>query len=285
MIKTLRAIGYPRVSGTVQGENGYSLGDQVAAIEGYCTNGGIQLVAHFREVGSAKDMGNRPSYLAALDFLYRDNADVMVVTNLDRHSRSLLDSELVKRELAKHGKRLISIQEQFLTPIGGLTDDDDFIEGALQHRMVDAEQERKRIYKRCWRGRTRKANQGGWMGHRPPYEYDVVQGELARNEERWRYVRHLFRISKLKRRNGRKLFSWRALAAYMNGENNLIDPATGQRGRRFPAEKERVTQRKRLTPYIRKREGLWDTTTCRRMVLEMASGKRFEWQQSRNIVA
>lgn len=273
----LRAIGYPRVSGTVQGESGYSLGDQVKVIEEYCARNDIELVAHFREVESAATVNKRPGFKAALQTLYRTQVDILLVTNLDRHSRSMLDFEIIKRAMARHGKRIVSIQEQYLTPLAGVMPDDDYLEAVLQHRMVDAESERKRIYKRCWRGRSRKVEEGGWKGHRPPYEYDVVQGELVQNTERWRIVRHMVRLRSLKKANGRPLFSWDALAQYFNGDNNMVDPVSGQRGRRFPVSTDKMTVKKRLTPYKVPRLGLWYGATCRRIVLEVTSGARDRW--------
>ena len=114
----MKAVGYPRVSTYSQHTKGYSLEDQVSQIETFCKEKGIELVAHFMERESAATIRERPSFKAALKFLHNSpDVEAIIITNLDRFSRSVLDSEIVRKSLERKGKRLISIQEQYLTPM------------------------------------------------------------------------------------------------------------------------------------------------------------------------
>lgn len=240
----MRAIGYPRVSTHGQERNGYSLEQQVSSIERFCHSKGIELTAHFMEQESAATIRNRPSFKAAMRHVFNSpDIDAIIVTNLDRFSRSVLDAELVRQAFEKRGKKLISIQEQHLTPLVASEDsDEDYLLAARQHRMVEAEQERKRTRKRLVIGKRQKSQGGGWIGFRPPFEYDVIQGELVYNMERARVIRHMFRIRKYIG------LSYRQIAAYMNGRNGLMNP-DGTRGRIFlPPAIARQPVRKRRTP-------------------------------------
>lgn len=246
----MKAVGYPRVSTGSQEVNGFSLDDQVNSIERFCKDNGIQLIAHFMEQESAATIRNRPSFKAAMRFVLKSpDVDALIVSNLDRFSRSVLDAELVRGALAKHGKKLISVQEQHLTPMGDRSEDD-YMEAALQHRMVEAEQERKRIRRRNLRGKKQKVQNGGWVGFRPPFEYDVIQSELVLNPERAKTVRLISRL----RRVG---MTFVEIADYLNGANRWE--------RKWSPPHARAPQKKRLKP-LRLGTGQWTKYNVRNIV-------------------
>lgn len=244
----MKAVGYPRVSTHAQDNKGYSLDDQVQAIESFCKQQGIDLVAHFMEVESAETVRDRPSFKAALRYLYNDpSVEAIVINNLDRYSRSVMDDEIIKRGLAKRGKRLLSVQELYLTPIAEIDPEhEEYLYSARQHRMVEAEAERKRIKRRVLNGKEGKMVAGGWIGFRPPYEYDVFQGELVINPERARWTRHMRRL--------RKYLGWtfKRIAIYMN----QIE---------VPPPHARPMVRKRMTPKV-KGVGAWTLSSVRNIL-------------------
>lgn len=256
----MKAIGYGRASGYGQESRGYSLEDQRAGIELFCKQNGIELVDFFIETESAATIKARPVFKTALRAVYNDSeVTALVIMNLDRHSRSVFDAEIIKRGLAKRGKRLISVQEQYLTPIHAVDPEfKDYLEAAMQHRMVEAEQERRRIRRRCIRGKKAKEARGGWVGYRPPYEYDVVQGELVPNFERAMIRRHATRL--------RICFEWtyQRISDYLNGDNRLTNP-DGSRGRVFPPPHERETLKKRTRPRQRG-TGLWTANSVYKLL-------------------
>jgi len=256
----MRAIGYPRVSTHGQERHGYSLEEQVSSIEKFCLDKGIELTSHFIEKESAATIRNRPSFKAAMKHVFDSpDIDAIIVTNLDRFSRSVLDAELIRLAFERRGKKLISIQEQHLTPLQKYDDcDEDYLLAARQHRMVEAEQERKRMRKRMVSGKRQKSLNGGWIGFRPPFEYDVIQGELVYNMERGRVIRHIFRIRKYLG------LSFRQIAAYMNGRNGLIN-SDGTRGRVFlPPAIARKPMRKRRNPITKLK--VWGLGSVRNII-------------------
>ncbi len=252
----MRAVGYPRVSTYGQDTKGYSLENQIQSIEQFCLNQGIELVAHYTETESAATIASRPGFKAALRHVYNDpTIEAIIVTNLDRHSRSMLDFEIIQRGLSKRGKRLISIQEQYLTPLHDIDPEfSDYLEAAIKHRMVEAEQERKRIVRRFTKGKQQKIDNGGWIGFKPPYEYDAIQGELVKNPERARTVRHMHRL--------KKYLDWTygQIAEYLN-ERQIPPPLLA-----------RVPKRKRNKP-PRRGKPYWDKRSVRNILWNKQPGE------------
>jgi DNA invertase Pin-like site-specific DNA recombinase len=88
----MRVIAYLRVSTVEQGESGAGLEAQLAAINGEVTRRGWELVAVHRDVGvSGKSLARREGLASAIADLESGHADALIVSKLDRLSRSLLD--------------------------------------------------------------------------------------------------------------------------------------------------------------------------------------------------
>lgn len=88
----VRAVGYVRVSTSDQVESGAGLAAQRAAIEAEVDRRGWELVEVFEDAGvSGRSLRGRPALAAALARVEGDEADALVVSKLDRLSRSLLD--------------------------------------------------------------------------------------------------------------------------------------------------------------------------------------------------
>src|SRR6478609_9574178 len=85
-----RAFGYCRVSTDGQVNSGAGLDAQLAALQAEANKRGWDLELIVEEGLSAKDM-NRPKLTAALTRLDRGEADVLMVSKLDRLSRSVKD--------------------------------------------------------------------------------------------------------------------------------------------------------------------------------------------------
>jgi DNA invertase Pin-like site-specific DNA recombinase len=234
----MRAVGYVRVSTNGQDATGFSLDQQIESIKKFCADNKIEMVNHYVETESAATITARPAFKNALRHVYNDpGVQYLVITNLDRHSRSVFDSEIIKRGLSKRGKKLISVQEQYLTPVRSVDPEfEEYLESALQHRMVEAEQERKRTRRRSLRGKKAKQEKGGWIGFRVPYEYDVVQGDIIVNCERSRLIRHMRRL--------RFWLQWshQRIADYLNGTN--------KRGQIYPPPHARPSLRQRQRPNV-----------------------------------
>jgi DNA invertase Pin-like site-specific DNA recombinase len=88
---TRTAVGYVRVSTDSQGERGYGLDAQRAAIEEEATRRGWTLERIYVDVASGKSTRRRPEYSEMLHALHNGQASVLIVAKLDRLSRSLVD--------------------------------------------------------------------------------------------------------------------------------------------------------------------------------------------------
>lgn len=87
----LRVLGYLRVSTEEQGRSGAGIEAQRAAIELEADRRGWEVIEMIEDRGySARDL-KRPGVQAALDALREGHADALVVSKLDRLSRSMVD--------------------------------------------------------------------------------------------------------------------------------------------------------------------------------------------------
>lgn len=95
------AIGYIRVSTQEQADSRLSLDAQRDAIERECQRRGWRLLGIYEDAGlSGKDIESRPGLQTALRLLKIRAADGLVVTKLDRLSRSIKDAgDVLERAL------------------------------------------------------------------------------------------------------------------------------------------------------------------------------------------
>ena len=109
------AYGYIRVSTEEQGREGVSLEAQAAQIEYYCKAHGLNLVAIFRDIKSARTI-NRPGFRAMERMVLKDGlAQAIVYSRLDRLFRNLKNFVEVGDKLRKKDIALHSITEGFDT--------------------------------------------------------------------------------------------------------------------------------------------------------------------------
>src|SRR3954453_3913013 len=106
---TRRVIAYLRVSTDEQKNSGAGIAAQKAAIVAECQHRGWHIVQVVEDAGfSAKDL-KRPGVQAALDALKRKQADALVVSKLDRLSRSMLDFTGVMATAQKQNWALVAL--------------------------------------------------------------------------------------------------------------------------------------------------------------------------------
>lgn len=108
------AFGYVRVSTEDQADNGVSLDAQKAKIQAYCKLHGIELQRiHADEGASGKDM-DRNGLVFAVSAA-ADTNSVLVVTKLDRLTRSVKDAITIVEKLRVCNAHLVSIEENIDT--------------------------------------------------------------------------------------------------------------------------------------------------------------------------
>ena len=174
---------YTRVSSDIQAsaEEG-SLETQEAALRKFAeaTYGPDATIRVFREEGaSGKDM-ERPALTRMRQALARGEIDCVMVTRIDRLSRSLLDFCGLHESFKTDGVAFRSIKESFDTSSA-------FGKAMLQILLVFAELERAQTSERTVAALQTRAEGGLWNGGYPLLGYDpdtkggldVVEGEAA----------------------------------------------------------------------------------------------------------
>jgi DNA invertase Pin-like site-specific DNA recombinase len=109
----LRALGYCRVSTVEQSDHGASLESQTGALEAEAERRGWRLVDTVSEVGSGKSADARLRLQETLIRLDAGEADILIVSRLDRLTRSLLDFAAIVKRAQKHGWTLVAIEQAF----------------------------------------------------------------------------------------------------------------------------------------------------------------------------
>jgi DNA invertase Pin-like site-specific DNA recombinase len=105
--RSTKVIGYLRVSTEEQAMSGLGLADQRAVIGAEAFRRGWDDIAYLSDEGySAKNL-SRPAIAEALDMLRKGNASVLVVSKLDRLSRSLLDFATLMDRARREGWQLV----------------------------------------------------------------------------------------------------------------------------------------------------------------------------------
>ncbi len=153
------AIGYIRVSTSMQATDGVSLDAQRAKIEAWCALNDYELAAVHVDAGiSGKRMKNRPGLQDALADCQKGSA--LVVYSLSRLSRSIRDTLDISDNLAKVGADLVSLSEKIDTTSAA---------GKMVFRMLSvmAQFESDQISERVTMGMQHKKLQGGRVGTLP----------------------------------------------------------------------------------------------------------------------
>jgi len=113
----LRVVGYPRVSTEEQARGGTSIENQMEKIRMFCELHELELVKLEPDAGYSAKSLDRPGIKRILDDLERGRIDGLVITKLDRLTRSLEDwSVLIKRYFRDDaGARLFSVSDSIDT--------------------------------------------------------------------------------------------------------------------------------------------------------------------------
>lgn len=99
-----RVITYSRVSTDEQADKGYSLRDQQAKLESYCTTKNYIQFAHYEDDFSAKTF-ERPAFQKLLASIKKNKKTIskLVFTRWDRFSRNITEALIMIRELSAYG--------------------------------------------------------------------------------------------------------------------------------------------------------------------------------------
>jgi site-specific DNA recombinase len=200
----VRVAIYTRVSTDIQAnrEEG-SLDTQEARIRSSIAArfGAHEIVQVFREEGASGKNLDRPAMQRLLKAVKKGKVDLVMVTRIDRLSRSLLDFFEVYQLFEKHQVKFTSLREQFDTssPVG---------RAMLKLMLVFAELEREQTAERTRIAMRARAERGLWNGGPPMLGYDSAgSGRIVVNEEEAVLVRLIF-DKYIELRSSVKLMHW-----------------------------------------------------------------------------
>ncbi len=152
-------VGYTRVSTSDQADSGAGLAAQQTAIRQECKRRGWHLAEIFTDAASGKSLAGRPALAEALAAVTTGAADVLVVSKIDRLSRSLHDFSGLLATAEREGWTLLALD----TGIDMATPGGEFMAGVMASA---AQWERKIIGVRTREGLAAKKAQGVRLGRR-----------------------------------------------------------------------------------------------------------------------
>lgn len=181
-----RVVIYIRVSTEGQKEN-TSIPEQKEKLLAYCKAKGWVCVEIFIDPGYSGATLERPAMERMIQAVEEGNIDVILVTKLDRLSRSQKDTLYLIEELfLPNGVDFVSVAESFDTTTS-------FGRAMVGILSVFAQLERETIKERTFGGRIGRAKKGNWHGGgTDPIGYDYIDGELVINEKEAEQVRMVF---------------------------------------------------------------------------------------------
>lgn len=181
-------FGYARVSTDNQLEN-YSIEEQTARLEAYCSAKGWTLLHTYIDGGYSGGNTDRPALQEMLRAIKENKIDAVVVYKLDRLSRSQKDTlTLIEDELLANGTDFVSINENFdtSTPFG---------KAMIGILSVFAQLEKDQITERFTMGRIGRGKAGYFHGGgNAPTGYDYKNGQLIINEYEKIQVQEVFSL-------------------------------------------------------------------------------------------
>lgn len=184
-MKKYKVAIYIRVSTKKQVEEGYSLDAQRERLEKMCeTNGYIIYKVYADEGKSGKDT-NRPAFQEMMSDMRKGLFDKILVMKLDRISRSVIDLEVMIKEMQEHNVYFESASEKIDTSSSF---------GMMFVRLlaIFAQFERERISERINDAFEEMVANGRAIGGSQPTGYKIENGKVVIDEDKRDYVNCLF---------------------------------------------------------------------------------------------
>jgi site-specific DNA recombinase len=170
-----RAIGYLRVSTSLQAEKGMGLEAQRRQVAACAETEGYELIETVRETasggvraGETFSWEHRPALLDLMARAATDEYDVLLVAKYDRLSRDYATLVALERELEKHGVEIVSASEK-----NGDGEIAEYVRGNL---ALVAQLERRMIRRRLNVGKALRREAGEHTDGRAPYGYLIDRG-------------------------------------------------------------------------------------------------------------
>ena len=174
---------YARFSSDNQREE--SIDAQLRAIWDWADKNGHSIIATYADAAKSATTDNRPQFRQMIEDAAQGRFEAVVVHKLDRFSRDRYDSAFYKRQLRRHGVRLISVLENL----------DSSPESIILESVLEgmAEYYSKNLAREVMKGMKENALQCKHTGGTPPLGYDVTpEGYYTVNEREAEAVRLIF---------------------------------------------------------------------------------------------
>ena len=177
-------VGYVRVSQERAAKNGYGLKEQEADIEKHAKYRGIRLFHTYKESQSGYDR-DRPQLDKMIEDAKAGRFHVVIFPSIDRAGRSVKDIIDIESVLRRHDIDIVFVREGIdtSTPVGEL----------FRNIMASIAQfEGRLIYDRLYKGKRRKALEGGYTGGWLPYGYRLKDNAVVVVKEEAVVVGNIF---------------------------------------------------------------------------------------------
>ncbi len=170
----VRAAAYARYSTALQQET--SIASQMRAITDYCLANGIDLVDSYVDEAQTGTNTHRDSFQSLLAAASRHAFDAVIVYDITRGSRDVVDWFNFRKSMQKLGIRVISVTER----LGDLLDPNAFLtEGVtvlVGHHKVLQDRQKSMDAKKI------RAERGLFCGGYAPLGYSIVDGKYVINQ-------------------------------------------------------------------------------------------------------
>lgn len=194
------AVAYARYSSDKQ--HGESIEAQLRAIDYYCKNNNLELIAIYIDEAKSATSDERPNFRKMIHELKQTKPDFVLTHKMDRFARNRYDSAIYKREIQRAGARYIAVDQ----PI------DDTPEGVILESLLEgmAEYYSKNLSREVSAKMKEYAYKAQHLGGIPPLGYDVDHDkQYVINEEEAETIRIIFDMRL-------KGFSYRAITEALN---------------------------------------------------------------------
>ena len=165
MKKVLNAVGYNRVSTPGQVDN-TSLSYQSKVIKNRANADGVNLIKIFSEEGKSGTNTNRPQYQALMDYIDKNDIDILYISKVDRLHRDEANMFNDIKRLRNKGVRIIAIED-------GIDTADDSTDLAVAVLTAIGANFSRNLGKRSMSGLVSRATDCMHTGGKPPYGFKV----------------------------------------------------------------------------------------------------------------
>src|SRR5215204_415244 len=182
-----KAILYARVSTEEQARTGYSLAQQLEALQEFSAQEGYEVLEEVKDPGQSGASLERPGIDRVRDLVSAGGVSVVLAQDRDRFAREPAYLYLLREELRERGCSLRALNDK----------GDDSPEGELTDGLLDqiARYERAKIAQRTQRGKLRRAREGKIVAVTSAtygFEYNEARDNYMVNEEKMVNVRRIF---------------------------------------------------------------------------------------------